>query len=325
MGQCGAAWAAAFLAALLPAAALAQPAARNRVPVLLDTDIGSDIDDAFALALVLASPELDLRGVTTVGADAEQRARIVCRFLAACGRRDVPVAWGRAPQPAEKLDGQIRYRGRPPLDLVRVVGPRKLPAVAFLYSRLKAEPGKLTVVALGPLTNLARLLREHPDCKPWIRRVVLMGGSLRAGYDGKPGPVAEWNIEIDIPAARAVFASGVPLVVAPLDATAALQLKAPLRRRLFAARTPLTLQVQALYELWGKRTPTLFDPAAVALAFTEKFFTAADLRLEVDEKGFTRVVRGTPNARVATAVRADAFLNWYVERVAATSAATPPR
>src|SRR5947209_2534835 len=71
----------------------------DKVPILLDTDIGSDIDDAFALALALASPELDLQGVTTVGSDAEDRAWIVCRFLTAVGRPDVPVAWGRDPQP----------------------------------------------------------------------------------------------------------------------------------------------------------------------------------------------------------------------------------
>jgi hypothetical protein len=79
---------------------------RKRVPVILDTDIGTDIDDAFALALILASPELDLRGVTTVGSDARTRALMVCRFLAAGGRRDIPVAEGATPQPAEEIARQ---------------------------------------------------------------------------------------------------------------------------------------------------------------------------------------------------------------------------
>jgi inosine-uridine nucleoside N-ribohydrolase len=310
MGVCGVAWAAALLA-FLPA----QAAVPARVPVLIDTDIGSDIDDAFALALAVASPELDLRGVTTVGGDAEARAGIVCRFLGAVGRREVPVAWGRDPQPAGAVKEQARYRPRG-----RASRPVKEPASEFLYQRLKAEPGKLTIIALGPLTNLARLLKEHPDCKPWIKRIIVMGGAVRVGYEGKPPAVAEWNLKTDVQAARAVFASGVTLVVAPLDATVTVKLEKPLRRRLFAARTPLTVQVQALYQLWGKETPTLFDPVAVALCFTEQFCTMTDLRLEVDDRGFTRVGKGRPNARVATAIRADEFLRWYVERVAGPSA-----
>jgi purine nucleosidase len=291
------------------------PAAK--VPILLDTDIGSDIDDAFALALALASPEVDLQGVTTVGSDAEDRAWIVCRFLTAVGRRDISVAWGRDPQPKNPIGDQIQYRRHPDVIFNRAAIPMKEPAVEFLYSQLKAQPGKLTLVAIGPLTNIGRLLTEHPDCKPWIKRIVLMGGSIRVGYEGKEQPEAEWNIKSDIVAARTVFTSGIPLVVAPLDATATVKLEEPLRKKLFAARTPLTIQVQALYQLWNEPTPTLFDPVAVALSFTEKFCTMEDLHLEVDDQGFTRVGKGKPNARVATAIKGEEFLKWYVERVAA--------
>jgi inosine-uridine nucleoside N-ribohydrolase len=310
-----------FLLLLLPAAALAEPL--EKVPILLDTDIGSDIDDAFALALALASPEIDLQGVTTVGSQAEDRAWMVCRFLTAVGRRDVTVAWGRGKQPASDLEGQIQYRRHPAVIFNRTAKPVKEPAVAFLYSRLKAQPGKLTLVAIGPLTNVAALLEEHPDCKPWIKRIVLMGGAVRVGYKGKPPAEAEWNVKLDVPAARKVLASGVPLVVAPLDATATLALDEPARRRLFSACTPLTFQVQALYQLWDKPTPVLFDPAAIALSFTEKLFTLEDLRLEVDDSGITRTAAGKANARVATAVKKDEFLPWCVERLAAGSPALP--
>jgi purine nucleosidase len=305
-----------------PGAAAETPPA-GKVPILLDTDIGTDVDDAFALALALASPELALRGATTVGSDAETRAWMVCRMLTAVGRREVPVAWGRDPQPAEAIEGQIQYRRHPAVIFNRTARPVKETAVELLYSRLKAEPGKLTLVPVGPLTNIARLLTEHPDCKPWIKRIVLMGGSARVGYGPKSPPCAEWNIKCDVPAARTVFTSGIPLVVAPLDATASLKLTEPLRRKLFAACTPLTCQVQALYQLWNQPTPTLFDPAAVALAFTEKFFTMEDLSLEVDDKGFTRIGKGKANARVATAVKGDEFLEWYVARVAAGPAVLP--
>jgi inosine-uridine nucleoside N-ribohydrolase len=312
-----------LIAALIPAAGRGDEPAPDKVPILLDTDIGGDVDDAFALALALASPEVDLLGVTTVGEGAEDRAWMVCRFLTAVGKRDVPVAWGRDKQPASSIERQMQYRRHPAVIFNRTAKPVKESAVDLLYAKLKARPGKVTLVAIGPLTNVARLLADHPDCKPWVKRIVVMGGSVRVGYEGKAAPEAEWNVKSDVAAARAVFASGVPLVVAPLDATVSLKLDEPLRRKLFAACTPLTFQVQALYQLWDKPTPTLFDPVAVALAFTEKFCTMDDLRLEVDDRGFTRVAKGKANARVATAIKADEFLKWYVERVSAGQAVLP--
>src|SRR5262249_41770252 len=152
---------------------------------------------------------------------------------------------------------------------------------------------------------------------------ALMAGSAHLAYEARAPPEAEWNIRGGVAAARAVFASEVPLVVAPLDATAPVKMEEPLRRRLFAACTPLTFQVQALYQLWDKPTPTLFDPVAVALAFTEKFCTLEDLHLEIDDTGFTRTGKGKPNARVATAIKKDEFLKWYVDRVSAGKAVLP--
>jgi inosine-uridine nucleoside N-ribohydrolase len=293
------------------------------VPILLDTDIGTDVDDAFALALALVSPELDLQGVTTTGVDAQDRAWMVCRMLTAVGRRSVPVAWGRGPQAPEPINNQIQYRRHPAVIFNRTAKPIKEPAVDFLYAKLKAQPGKLTIVAVGPLTNIAGLLTKYPDCKPWIKRIVLMGGSVRFNYEGKALPVAEWNIKCDIPAARTVFTSGVPLVVAPLDATATVKLEGALRRRLFAACTPLTYQLQALYQLWDQPTPVLYDPVAVALCFNESFCTMEELHLQVDAKGLTRVGKGKPNARVATAIKEGAFLKWCVDRLAAGKAVLP--
>ena len=206
----------------------------------------------------------------------------------------------------------------------RVISPG---TIAFWPGERVDIIGELTLVPVGPLTNIADLLRKHPDCKPWIKRIVVMGGAVRVGYNLKPPPIPEWNIKSDVKAAQAVFASGVPLVVAPLDATANLRLEAAPRRRLWSTGTPLTNELHALYKLWDKKTPILFDPVAVALCFTEKFCTMEELRLEVDDKGVTRSVKGKPNARVATATRRDEFLTWYVDRIAVWpgKAATPPK
>lgn len=298
---------------LPPVSVRAEP---PRIPVLLDTDIGSSPDDAFALALVLAGPEFELRGVTTVGKAAEDRAWIVCRFLSHSGRRGIPVAWGRDPQPESRIDAEIQYRRHPAVIFDRTARPVKEPAIELLYNRLKAEPGKLTLIATGPLTNVARLIDRHPDCKPWIRKIVWMGGSIRAGYDGKPPAVAEWNARSDPKAAQVVFESGVPLAVAPLDATAGLKLTERPRRRIFDACTRLTFQLQALYQLSGESDPVLFDAAVVALALDSRLLKTERLHLTVDRKGFTRAGRGKPNATVATEVKTDDFIRWCADRIA---------
>jgi hippurate hydrolase len=283
-----------------------------KVPVLFDTDIGDDIDDAFALALLLASPEIDLRGVTTAYGDTDTRAWIACRMLDAAGRKDVPVAAGR---PA-KLDGEPRGQMSYGALVPGVRAPEKESAVKFLYRQLRAHPGELTLLAVGPLTNISDLLTQHPDCKPWIKRLVIMGGSVRIGYDGKPTPEVEWNIKCDVKAAQTVFASGVPLVVAPLDATGTVALGPDARRRVFESRSSLGEPLGTLYKLWGEKTPVLFDPVAAALCVTERFCTMEELCLVVDEKGNTRIGEGKANACVATAIRGDEFVDWFVGRLA---------
>ncbi len=286
--------------------------AGERIPIILDSDIGTDIDDAFALALALTSPEIDLRGVTTVSADAHTRALIACRMLSAVGRDDVPVAAGRRPRDIPEEKGQYRYGLESPSP------KRPVPELApeFLFKQVKKNPGVLTLVAVGDLTNIARLITDHPEAKPWIKRIVIMGGTVRVGYNGKPPVVWEWNIRSDIKGAQTVFTSGVPLVVAPLDATTMVKLEQPMRERIFGSGTPLAAALITLYKLWGKTTPTLFDPVAVTLSFNESFCKMEELRLEVDNEGFTREVAGKANARVATSIRTDDYLQWYVEHVA---------
>jgi inosine-uridine nucleoside N-ribohydrolase len=298
-------------ALMLPTAVRADDA-----PVLIDTDIGSAIDDAFALGLALASPELEVRGITTVGQRAEDRAWIVCRFLSHSGQKEIPVAWGRDPQPASELKEQRQYRGHPGVLFGRTQKPIDEPAEEFMYRTLKTSPGELTVIALGPLTNVARLIERHPDSVRLMKQIVVMGGSLRVGYENQPPPVAEWNVKSDVAAARAVFASGAPLDVVPLDATAGVKLQAPQLEHIFDACTRLTFQIQALYQLSERGEPTLFDPVAAALALDKKLARWEDFHLAVDDKGMTKIADGKPNARVATSIDADAFLSWCTQRLA---------
>lgn len=285
-------------------------AASRPTPVVLDTDIGGDIDDAFALALILDSPELDLQAVTTVSGDAQARARIAAKMLWVAGRRGVPVAAGAGSAPSPMPQAQWAEGFTSPELLSE-------PAVALMKTAIDRGHGATVLMAIGPLTNVAALLREHPEEKQKIRRIVLMGGSIARGYYPNSGPTNEYNIAADAAAAQTVFASGVPITMAPLDVTARLQLEKPERERIFAKHTPLTDALQALYRLWGQPTPTLHDPMAVALFLNPGICTTRELAVQVDDHGMTRAVAGQPaNAVVGVEIEPERFLEFYVGRVA---------
>lgn len=280
------------------------------VPVLLDTDIGSDIDDAYAVALILHSPELDLQAVTTVSGDTEARARLAAKMLWVDGRRNIPVAAGT---PGGKLDiAQTRWA-----DGFTSPSLLKEPAVELMKKEIDREHGKLVVIAIGPLTNVAALLRQYPGEKTKIKRIVLMGGSIARGYYPGSGPTAEYNIAADAAAAQVVFTSGIPILMAPLDVTARLQLEEGPRQKIFDQRTPLTDALEKLYKLWGQPTPTLHDPMAVGLFLDPQLCTTKSLSIQVDDHGMTRVIEGKPaNAVVAVATDPARFIDFYVHRVA---------
>ncbi|GDY19588.1 hypothetical protein LBMAG56_09330 [Verrucomicrobiota bacterium] len=298
----------------------------QRLRVLVDTDVGSYLDDTVALALLVASPEVELRCVTTCGGDAETRAWIACRFLTMANRREVPAAWSRAANAGEKVGPLFQYRYHPAVLFNRTAKPVATDAVELLYSRLVQRPHANTLLALGPLTNFAKLLETHPDCKPWLARIVVMGGAIRVGYNGRPPVAAEWNIKADVAAAKAVFAAGVPLVVVPLDATAQVKLSVPQRDRLFAAQTLLTQQIETMFQLLDDETPALFDAVAVAAAvLPDRFFEFDEQRLAVEASGVTAVIPGAANARVARALKSEEFVAWAVDRIAAHGERTQPR
>ena len=288
----------------------AAPLPQQKIPILLDTDIGSDVDDAFSVALILGSPELDLLGVTTVSGDTQARARLAAKMLWEAGKRDVPVTAGEPGKPLA-ID-QTRWAEG-------FTSPQLLSqnAVEFLKGQFEKRPGEITLVAIGPLTNVAALLRQDPSVARKIKRIVLMGGAIAHGYGDNPKPVPEYNIYSDAPAAQIVFAAGVPILMAPLDVTAMLQVSPADLHRIFTRLTPTTNALALLYFLWGHETPTLFDPMAVALVIDPALCETQELAVEVDSDGLTRAVEGKPpNARVGLKTDARRFMEFYLRRVA---------
>jgi purine nucleosidase len=291
----------------------AQQAAEPQL-VILDTDIGDDIDDAFALALALQSPELRILGVTTAFGDTELRARLVDRYLAALGRSDIPVAAG-VPTPHSNIFTQAAYAMREP--------ERKHPdGVAFLLDQIRSHPEQITLIGIGPLTNVQAAIERDPVT--FRKRVVIMGGSIYRGYDTKDGvnrqPAAEWNIKCDPAGVKALLAAGVPVFMMPLDSTQ-IHLEAVDRDTIFAHGSPLTDQLTLLYHEWMGAseghwtTPTLFDPVAVTYAFRSDLCPAKPMRIDVDDKGFTRPVEGAPNASVCLQSNEAGFLHLLGDRL----------
>src|SRR5438309_11666336 len=209
--------------------------------VIIDTDIGDDIDDAFALALALRSPELQIIGITTTFGDTETRAKLLDRFLAEIGRPEIPVAAG-APAPSKTTLTQRRYA-----EGGHFAKPVHPDAVAFLLEQIRRYPGQITLMAIGPLVNMGAAIDKDPATFRKLKRVIIMGGSIKRGYGdlgfGPPQPPQpEWNILNDIPSAQKLFAAEVPLFVMPLDATQ-LKLDEVKRAFLFGQGTPLTDEI----------------------------------------------------------------------------------
>jgi purine nucleosidase len=283
----------------------ASAATPRRVPIVLDTDIGSDIDDAFALAMVIQSRELDLKAVTTVSGDTEARARIAAKMLSEAKLGNIPVAAGAPNEKPAFAQGRWAEDFKSP-----ALVPEK--AVDLLKESIDREHGSMVVVAIGPLTNLAELLKLHPEEKKQIHEIVLMGGSIARGYTPGSGPAAEYNIAADAAAAQIVFASGIPIRMAPLDVTARLQLDDAHRQTIFAHHTPVTESLRALYVLWGEPTPTLHDPMAVSLLVDPALCQTKRLDIQIGSNGFTQPVSNGPrNAVVAVDTEPARFIDYY--------------
>jgi inosine-uridine nucleoside N-ribohydrolase len=288
---------------------LPKSTALRPIPILLDTDIGSDIDDAFAVALILRSPELELIGVTTVSGDTKARQRLAAKLLWESGQRDIPVAAG-APGKALPIE-QSRWA-----DAFASPAMQSTPAVEFLKQQIEAHPG-VTVIALGPLTNLSALIRQYPATAKKIKLISLMGGSVARGYGRSLAPAAEYNIAQDVPAAQTVFESGIPLLVSPLDTTSQLTLDERSRHRVFTQLNPTTNALALLYFLWGQSSPILYDPMAVAMLIQPDLCETQKLALRVDAKGFTQIRHdAAPNATVGMHSNPRRFIDFYLGRVA---------
>jgi inosine-uridine nucleoside N-ribohydrolase len=297
--------------------------------ILLDCDPGHD--DAIALLLALASPELELLGVTTVAGNQtlDKTTANAIRVLEFVGRGDVPVAAGadrplvRPQYVASYVHGETGLDG-PDLPAAQAE-PLDRHAVDFLADKIREHDGGVTLVPTGPLTNVALLLALHPDARP--ERIVLMGGAIA---EGNVTPAAEFNIWADPEAAARVFADGIDVTMVGLDVThKALFTSAHVGR--LAGR--VGRMVAELLEFYGRFHKEVYnfdgspihDAVAVAYVIRDDLVKTEHLNTEIDVE--SELCRGRtvvdvwrrsgrePNSHVGVDIDADGFLDLLIERL----------
>jgi inosine-uridine nucleoside N-ribohydrolase len=303
-------------------------------PILLDCDPGHD--DAIALLLALASPELELLGVTTVAGNQtlDKTTANALRVLEFVGRGDVPVAAGADRPLARELFIAAYVHGESGLDGPALPPPQGSPvdqhAVDFLAERVLGSDRPVTLVPVGPLTNIALLLARHPEAAGNVERIVLMGGAVA---EGNVTPAAEFNIYVDPEAAWRVFRSGVPVTMIGLDVTHKALFRDEHAERLRAAGD-VGRMVAELYDFfieyhrrtYGEEGAPIHDAVAVAQVLRPGIVETLHRHVDVDCE--SQLCRGRtvvdlwhrtgndPNTDVGVDMDADGFLELLCERIA---------
>ena len=274
----------------------------KKIPVIFDTDIGSDIDDTWALLYLLKCPELDVRLVSTDGGIGPYRARLAAKFLTACGRDDLPVSVCKGA--AESLGNQQDWMRDYDLDSYR--GEILKDSSDAIIQTIHASEDPVTVICVGPVPAVAEAIRRDPTiCKN--ARFVGMHGAIHVGYGGKAPPVAESNVKVDPTALQGVFAADWQCSITPLDTCGILDLSGERYAKIHQSKA---IGIEALmenYRDWLTRVPwlkvkpdpairstTLLDLVAIYMAFSETLLEMQTLPLEVTSKGMTVI---EPSAR----------------------------
>lgn len=298
----------AFVLYAAPAAATAEPdgssrASGARVPVVLDTDIGDDIDDTWALVMLLKSPQLDVKLVTTTFGKSEYRTKLIAKLLAVAGRSDIPVGMGAG--------GSGGTGGQEPwvkdFDLEKYQGKVHKDGVQALIEAVNASPEPVRIISIGPSSTVAAALQRQPDL---ARKAIFVGmqGSVYKGYGGAAKPSREYNVKEDIPAAQRVLsAPWRRAVITPLDTCGVVTLDDPRFQQLAESSDPLVKALMENYRIWAKNenvkaSSVLFDTVAVYLACPgpRPLLEMEELRIQVTKAGMTAVAPAGAKMQVAT-------------------------
>jgi inosine-uridine nucleoside N-ribohydrolase len=294
-------------------------AQRNKIPVILDTDIGDDIDDTWALGLLLRCPELDVKLVVGDKGKPTYRAGLIAKFLERAGRTDIPVGIG-LDTGAENKGRQSAWLGDYQLD--SYPGKVLQDGVQAIVDTIMGSPEPLTLIAIGPLPNVAAALEKEPKIAQRAR-FVGMHGSVRLGYGGSQKVSAEYNVRADAMACQKTLSAPWDVTITPLDTCGIVQLRGARYRRVRDSKDAIAAAIIENYRVWAKdpkqadtASSTLFDTVAVYLAFSEELLKMEELGIRVTNDGFTRIDSTAKKMSVATAWKdMDAFKDLMVQRL----------
>jgi inosine-uridine nucleoside N-ribohydrolase len=293
------------------------------IPIILDTDIGDDIDDTWALAMLLKSPELDVRLITTATRDTTTRARIVAKMLEVAGRTDIPIGIGVPTKPVAmpQADWVAGY------DLARYPGTIHTNGVGALIDTIMNSPQPITLVCIGPLPNIAAALAREPRIAERAR-FVGMHGSVRRGYNGTPPISAEWNVVSFPRECQQVFTAGWDMTITPVDTCGLVTLQGEKYRAVRDCPDPVVQALMENYRAWcahgdrgdlhRERSSVLFDTVAIYLAFSEELLSLETLGIQVTDDGYTLINERARPVRCATQWKdLPAFEDFLVQRLTA--------
>lgn len=259
------------------------------IPVILDTDLGDDIDDTWALAMILGTPQLDLKLVVTACDDTVTKARLVAKILDKMGYANIPIGIGV--KTSDNKLNQADWLGDYALDAYP--GEIHEDGVKTMIDAIKASGQPITLLVIGPQMNIKAALDRDPSIAR-NARVVSMAGSIEIGYDGRQGRSAEYNVRKDIAAARAVLAAPWGVTYAPLDCCATLRLTGERYAKVASSENPRATVTIANYDMWSLRrhnpenaSSILFDTTAVYLCCAEDVFDMKTVKLSIDDEGNT--------------------------------------
>jgi len=268
---------------------------KNKIPVILDTDIGDDIDDTWALVFLLKCKELDLKMISTCHGNTYWRAKIVAKILQIANRTDIPIAIGLPNPKFENHEGDQKEWVQD-YDLNVYPGKVYKDGIKAMEELIEQSTETVTLIAIGPLTNIAAVLENSKMCEKV--KFVGMAGSIKKGYDGVVSPVREYNIKTDIIAAQVCFSAKwkFTMTITPLDTCGLVVLEGAKFKRIRDSNDPLVKAVMENYICWAgkgidelEKSSILFDTVAVYLAFTEKYLVMEEYPLSVTDKGDTAI------------------------------------
>jgi purine nucleosidase len=296
--------------------------AAEKQKIIFDCDLGGDIDDAFAVALVLTSPEFEVLGLVMDHGNTPKRAQIACRMLYETGMEHIPVVVGRH---TPGIVGEDTLPAGDSQQFVWAEGfdkykPIKQVAADFIIENLHKYPGEVILFTVGPVPNIQDVLQKDPQALKLAKRVVSMFGSFYMGYGTGSPPTPEWNVRADIKAAQKFVQAGANITFAGLDITTFVKLNEAYRTHIFQRQSPLTDALSGLYTLWrfegyARSDPTLFDVVAVGMVLWPELFTVRSVHVVVDDQGFTRIDPDKPaNGTIGVTIEMDELLKRVVER-----------